>query len=134
MLYEFELGHNTEEATKNICWAKDDHSTVTKCLKKFRVSRTSTIRQSQVGQKPWISRLCSIEANPSSKIIRVSNVLGISQSSVFRHLHNLVKSIWNQNMAKLLTHPSISSQNLSTYFWCFYKQRTLLILMHFIFR
>ena len=33
MLYEFEMGHNTAEATTNTCCAKDvgavDHSTVT---------------------------------------------------------------------------------------------------------
>ena len=39
MLYKFKLSHNTAEATKNICYAKDegtvDHSTVTKWFKKF---------------------------------------------------------------------------------------------------
>ena len=39
MLYEFKLGHNTAEATKNICCVKSegavDHSPVTRWLKKF---------------------------------------------------------------------------------------------------
>ena len=39
MLYKFELSYNTMEATKNICYAKDegtvDHSTVTRWFKKF---------------------------------------------------------------------------------------------------
>ena len=39
MLYEFEVSHNTVEATENICCAKAlvtvDHSTVNRWLKKF---------------------------------------------------------------------------------------------------
>ena len=39
MLYEFEMGHNAMEATKNICWVKvegeNDHNTVTRWFKKF---------------------------------------------------------------------------------------------------
>ena len=50
MLSKFELSHNTEEATKNICCAKSkravDHNMVTRQFKKFHsVARTSTIRQ-----------------------------------------------------------------------------------------
>ena len=41
ILNEFKLGHNPAKATKNNRWAKGksavDHSTVTKCLKKFHV-------------------------------------------------------------------------------------------------
>ena len=39
ILYKFELGHNTSQASKNICCIKSDdagdHSTVTRWLKKF---------------------------------------------------------------------------------------------------
>ena len=39
MLYELRLGHNTMEATKNICYVKDegpiDHNTVTRSVEKF---------------------------------------------------------------------------------------------------
>ena len=39
MLYKFQMGHNTAEATKNICCTKDedavDHSTITRGIKKF---------------------------------------------------------------------------------------------------
>ena len=39
MLYEFEQGYKIVEATKNICYAKDesavDHSTITRGFKKF---------------------------------------------------------------------------------------------------
>ena len=41
MLYNFELGHNTGEAIKNICCERGkgavDHRTVTKWLKKFHL-------------------------------------------------------------------------------------------------
>ena len=40
MFYEFEVGHNAVEVTKNICWAKckttsDHHTRATRLLKKF---------------------------------------------------------------------------------------------------
>ena len=59
--YEFELGHNVVEATNIIPDGKGegsvDYYTVNIWFKKFcLVAKTSTIRQSQVGVKPWILR------------------------------------------------------------------------------
>ena len=64
MLYEFELGHNTMEATKNICCAKDEdavnHSTVIIWLRSFaQVSRISMTWQGEVDLQMGIPILCS---------------------------------------------------------------------------
>ena len=96
MLYEFELGHNTAEPTKNIYCVKGDgtvdHSTVIRWFKNCAwVGWTSMIKQNQIGQKLRISRLCS---KPWKQIwwealgeYQVSSAC--SQSSVVPHLHDL---------------------------------------------
>ena len=62
-LYEFELGHNATEATKNICVKSEgtvDHSTVTRWIKKFYLGWMNPNDQVQSGKlKLWILRLCS---------------------------------------------------------------------------
>ena len=78
MFSKFKSGHNTAEATKNICCAKDegivDHGTVIRWFKKFcPVARTSTIKQGWVDQRAVHQ---AIEAN-----------LAISTWSVWWALH-----------------------------------------------
>ena len=54
MLYEFELGCNAAEATKNICCAKsegaDDYSTVTRWSKKFCLDYKNLDNQTKLGR------------------------------------------------------------------------------------
>ena len=98
VFYEFKLGHNATEVTKNIC-AKSggliDHSTVIRWFKKFlsgcknlddqtRLSRFKIVDSEAIVQ--------AIEENLVSNSRRVSGELGISQTSVVRHLHVLGKS------------------------------------------
>ena len=105
ILYSSELGHNTAEATKNICCAKDEKIGRRNFI---LVARTSMTRQGHVGLKLWI--LCS-KLNLVSRIWRVSGRLGISHTSVVHYLHDFDKSIWAaehcQNITKHLTHSSI---------------------------
>ena len=51
LFYKFELGRNTAEATKNICWAKSedriDFSVATRWLKKFQSDCKNTEAKSE---------------------------------------------------------------------------------------
>ena len=68
MLYEFKLGPNPAEATKNICREKGertvDHSTITGCLKKFHSDRKKLDGQLRIGQPKTVDS----EANLVSSI------------------------------------------------------------------
>ena len=108
--YEFELGHNIAEATKNICCVKSEdavnHSTVTRCFKKFCPSCKNLSNQARSGKPKSVDSnavLQAIEANLASSSWRVSGKLDTSQSSVVCHLHDFSKNI--QNVAKLFTLP-----------------------------
>ena len=97
--YQFELGHNTTQPTKNIYCMKGegavDHSTVTRWFKKF-CSSCKNDDQEKAGRPKTIdskAMLQAIEANLLSSTGRVSGKLSISQSSVVYHFHNLNKSI-----------------------------------------
>ena len=89
------------QATQNICCAKGestvDHSTIIWWFKNFAwVARISTIRQSQQGLKPLIlrwGRAPNHKGKPASSTLRVSGELGVLQSSVFRHIYDICKSI-----------------------------------------
>ena len=79
ILYKFELSHDTVEATKNICCAKDedgvDHSRVTRWFKKFPLGFQNLDNQaSSVWSKSvdFKTVLQTIEANPESCTQRVS--------------------------------------------------------------
>ena len=100
ILYEFELGHNIVEATKNVCCAKTkgavDRSTVTRWFNKFcsgwknvdnqaRLSRAKTVDSEAV--------LKAIEADPGISTRGISGKLSISQSIVVHHLSDISKSI-----------------------------------------
>ena len=93
MLYEFKMGHNVTEATKNICCVKSegtfDQNTVNRRFKNF-CTGCKKIRQGWVGLKLNSE---AMTANPVSSTLRVSDELSISQSIVVQHLQNLNKSI-----------------------------------------
>ena len=93
ILYEFEMGHDAVESTKNIFCVKSegavDHSTVTWGFRKFcsgyknfnnqtRSSRPKIVDSETVFQ--------AIETNPLSSTQRVLGELGI-KSSVVGHRH-----------------------------------------------
>ena len=86
MLYVFELGYKSAEATRNIfCGESEgtvDHSKVTRLFKNF----LSGCKNHDNHVKPGRSKTVI-------STLRVSGKLGISQSSVIHHLHNLSKSI-----------------------------------------
>ena len=80
MFYEFELGHNTVEAPRNICCAKGegavDQSTVSRWLKKFRSVCKNLNDRARSGRWPKTvdseAVIKVIEANPVSSIWTVS--------------------------------------------------------------
>ena len=90
MIYEFEVGHYTVEATKNICCAKSgrvlNHKIITRLLKKFRsgyknlTDQARSVRPKSVDSK---AVLLAIEVNTVSSTQRVSGELGILQSIWF---------------------------------------------------
>ena len=90
MLYELKMGHDTAEATKDICGVKGEDA-VTRWLKNFndqsRSGRSKTVESKAVLQP--------IEANLASSTRRVSGELGTSQPSAVHQLHNLCESIQN---------------------------------------
>ena len=73
MFYKFTLGHNTTEATKNICYVKIEgainHSTVSRCFKKF-CSGCQNLDHQTRSSRPKImeskTMLQSTEANSAS--------------------------------------------------------------------
>ena len=102
MFYQFELGHNTMEATKNICCTKRqgivDYNTKTRGLKKFCSDCKIFNDQVKSGRpKSEDSKvvLQAIKSNLASSIQRVSDKLGISQPSVVCHIQKLGKNIQN---------------------------------------
>ena len=88
MLYEFKMGQDTIEVAKNICCEKGegtvDHNIVTRW---FRLGCKNLSDQARSGRSK------AIEANPTSSIQGVSDELGILQSNVVHHLHDIGKSI-----------------------------------------
>ena len=73
MPYEFELGHNTTEATKNICSAKNEdavnHSIINRWFKKFHLDCKNLDIQARSGRPKTVdseTMLHAIEANPVS--------------------------------------------------------------------
>ena len=73
MNYDFELGHNTVETTRNTCCAKGeglvDHCTVTRWLKKFCLGCKNLDNQVRSGRSKTVyfkAMLKAIEANSVS--------------------------------------------------------------------
>ena len=102
MFYKYKLGHNTVKATESIHCTKGEvavyHSTVIKWLKKFCSGCKNLDDPAMSGRpKMMVSKawLQAIEANPASNIWRVSGELGISQSSMVHHFHDLSKNKWS---------------------------------------
>ena len=86
MLDEFKPGHNATQATKNICYAKDEgafnHST---SFEKIPLGLQES-QKSNVGLKRWILRSLSkiLKVNPASSTRRVW-----SEFSVVGHFQDL---------------------------------------------
>ena len=85
---------------KKNCYAKGEnkkyHNTVTRSFKKFCLSCKNLDDQARLGRSEncgFKEVLQIIETNLRSSIRGVSGELGISQSSVVHHLHDLCKSI-----------------------------------------
>ena len=87
MLYEFKLGHNTVEATKNICYTKGegtvDFDTVYRWFKKFCLGCKNFNDQVRSGRSKTVDSKVR-EANLGSSIQRVSGEFGISQFSAVK--------------------------------------------------
>ena len=99
MLSEFERGYSALKTIKSISYAKVesriDQSRVNKLLNKFR----STFKILDDQERPSRPKTVDFEAlfkakkkNRKGSTPRISDDLGISQSSVVRHLHDLSKS------------------------------------------
>ena len=98
MIYDFILSHNATEATKHIRCTKGegevDHTTVTRWLKKCRSSCLNLDDQARWGKlkiEDSEAMFEAIETNLVSSTRRVSGELGISQSVVVSHIHDLFK-------------------------------------------
>ena len=90
---------NAVGETKNICCSKgentDNHNG---WFKKIRFGCKDIDDQAKSGKSKSTDSeavLWDLEANPESSTRRVSGKLDISLSSVIRHLHDLVESIWS---------------------------------------
>ena len=80
MPYNFELGHNAAEATKNICCAKGrsavGHSTVTKWLKKFYSSCKNIDDQASSVRFTSVNSAAVIQARETNQVSRTQRVSG----------------------------------------------------------
>ena len=102
MLCEFELGHNTVEATKNVRCMKGegavDLTPVKRQIKKFCSGCKNLDEKTRPGKGKTVDSevmFQTTEVNSVSNTRRVSAEYGILQSSVVCHLHNLGKGIQN---------------------------------------
>ena len=95
MLYEFNVSHNTTEATKISCCMKRD-SIASRSFKKFLSGCKNLNDQTRSGRPKTVnSEAIAIEANLASCTWDISSKLGISYnpSSVIHHLHDHDKNI-----------------------------------------
>ena len=102
ILYEFKLGHNIKEASKNIYCIKGkravDHSTITWWFKKFCFCDKKLDNQTRSGRPKIVNSktvLQTITANLMNSIQRVSGELSISHFSEVQLFHSLSKSVWS---------------------------------------
>ena len=117
------LGHDTMKATKNICCMKgegiDDHSRITRWLKKFCFGCKNLCNQTRIGRPKTLdfkATQYALDTNLVSNTRKVSGKFDISQSSVVlspsqlhqKHLKMLNCASCYQNIAKLFTHSSIN--------------------------
>ena len=109
MLYEFKLGCNFIEVTKNISAKVKvtvDHCLVTRWFKKFCLVCKNLDDQAKSGRPKTVDSeavLQPIEANLVSSTQRVSSELDISQSHVIHHhLHEFGKSIQSCRIFSLI--------------------------------
>ena len=91
ILYEFWLGHNIVEKAKNICCVKGEvgHGIITRWFKKFRSGHKNLDGRSNKFRSASNSRFWGRAPSYRDK----SNEFGISLSSMYRHRHDLGKSI-----------------------------------------
>ena len=101
-LYVLKLSHNAMKAIKNICCAKGEgtvnHNAITRWFKKFCLVCKNLDGQAKLGRpktRDSEAVLQAMELNLVSSIQSIANKLGISQSCVVCHFHNLNKRIWN---------------------------------------
>ena len=97
MLYEFRLGHNDVEATKNICCVKSEgmvhYNRVTRWFKKFCLGCKNLNDQARSERPKTMESevvLQAIKPNLVISIQRVSSKLNISQSSMVNHKYHLM--------------------------------------------
>ena len=105
MIYEFELGHNDMEATKNIHCAKGDgrvyQITVTRCYKKFTSGRKNIDEHER---SVWPKRvdyediLQAIEGYPAIIPPSVSGKRTISHVIAIRYFYVITKSVWTSRI------------------------------------
>ena len=107
MLYEFELVHNAAEATKNICYTKDedvvDHSN--HIIQEF-VHYRNTDNQASSWRPEIEDSLAvfqTIYKNRASNTRRLPGELGITWSSVKCYLNKLGRSI---RKYRFISHPT----------------------------
>ena len=71
ILYEFDLGHNTTEAIKDICCANGestvDHGTVTRWFKKFSLACKNFNYQTRSGRPKTMDSVVMHQADKSSE-------------------------------------------------------------------
>ena len=107
MLYEFQQGHSTTEATQNIYSLKGEKSvpnTVSRWLKKFHAGCKKLDDPSKLGRLKNVyskAALQAIVANPKSSNRRVSGELCLLQSRVVHHRHGLGKII---HICRIMSH------------------------------
>ena len=99
MLYDFKVGHNADEATKNISCVKSEGTVnrkiVIRWFKKFHSGAMNLDYPERSGRPKIMNSkilLKATEANLVSRTWRVSGKFSISPSTVVRHLHNFTRS------------------------------------------
>lgn len=99
LLYEYQLGHNAAEAARNICQAKGEHAvshvTAKRWFKKFKTGIGDLDDHPHTGRPTTVDPELlkqAVEARPSTSSRGLAGQLGISQTSVVRHLHTLGKT------------------------------------------
>lgn len=111
--YEYQLGHNAAEATKNICNAEGadslNDSTARRWFQKFREGDFSLKDQPRTGRPVCIDSnelLTNIEENPTKSSRTLAEEFSCSQKSVINHLHSLGKQYRSgREIPHLLTVP-----------------------------
>ena len=111
ILYEFKLGHNTTEVTKNTYCMKGEgpvdynssNQMVSKILLRLQEPQQSGKFRVRLKTLDSVAVVLALEINPVSSTWSVSGELSISQPSLVNHLHNLSKSIQSYQIVLQVT-------------------------------